>query len=113
MEDGRILFFNDPATPVIYTRSLHDALPISVLYERQGARARARPRGARNSVAIPPSPPHRKRTPLNNSHDDSLFVAFRYLKKKPRLTSSYLPLYHEASKRDPGSRVFSQDPSAE
>lgn len=28
-----------------------------MLYERQGARARARPRGARNSVATPPSPP--------------------------------------------------------
>lgn len=27
-----------------------------MLYERQGARARARPRGARNSVATPPSP---------------------------------------------------------
>src|SRR5687768_17929166 len=40
-------FFNDTATPEIYTLSLHDALPISaVRAEREGAQRRQCDRGA-------------------------------------------------------------------
>src|SRR2546427_3715336 len=34
-------FFNDTATTEIYTLSLHDALPISQIYQRMGERAKA------------------------------------------------------------------------
>src|ERR1051326_2122160 len=39
-----VFFFNDAATPEIYTLSLHDALPIS---DRRRARRRSRPRPCR------------------------------------------------------------------
>src|SRR5438067_8072515 len=42
-------FFNDPATPEIYTLSLHDALPI--LFPHRGARAGARGGAARRERA--------------------------------------------------------------
>src|SRR5256885_4700744 len=47
---GVLFFFNDTATTEIYTLSLHDALPISLLAQALaqchcGARARARQRG--------------------------------------------------------------------
>src|SRR5256885_2171132 len=34
---GAIFFFNDTATPEIYTLSLHDALPICQLVEQEGS----------------------------------------------------------------------------
>src|SRR3712207_7168207 len=56
-------FFNDTATPEIYTLSLHDALPISTTTPRSGRRS-SRSRGA----AVPssrkrPSTPGTARTP--------------------------------------------------
>src|SRR5258708_38805238 len=83
-------FFNDTATPEIYTLSLHDALPISSsgLVDagpdaiRRGAQ-RARLRGLR---APPDSvgPGDRKSTRLNSSHQIISYAVF-CLKKKNTL----------------------------
>src|SRR2546430_6488736 len=73
----QFFFFNDPATPEIYTLSLHDALPIS-----------------RDSCAEPPSRrsatlrcsasrrPDRKSTRLNSSHSQISYAVFCLKKKK-------------------------------
>src|ERR1043165_3840367 len=47
-----LFFFNDTATPEIYTLSLHDALPI---YRRRGFRARRRRRCDRDKAQWRPS----------------------------------------------------------
>src|SRR5690348_18447402 len=81
-----VFFFNDTATPEIYTLSLHDALPISVDVEPEPlARAQVgerhevvggagvhRPRGADQD---------RKSTRLNSSHPSISYAVF-CLKKK-------------------------------
>src|SRR5687768_17920748 len=93
-------FFNEPATPQIYTLSLHDALPI--LSERFGeARVvfERRKHGARFYGAIPGrggaarrwalgSRGDRKSTRLNSSHGYISYAVF-CLKKKTR--TSKLP----------------------
>src|SRR5262249_62398258 len=53
-----LLFFNDPATPEIYTLSLHDALPI--YRDRARAQPRARPR-RRLGAARRSAPRHGRR----------------------------------------------------
>src|SRR5207244_12985780 len=72
-----VFFFNAPPTTVIYTLSLHDALPIC-----SGSRARpsssARCRARRGS---PCSPSDRKSTRLNSSHQIISYAVF-CLKKK-------------------------------
>src|SRR3954464_3933509 len=58
-------FFNDPATPEIYTLSLHDALPI---WDR-------RPRPSRRQVADghgPPGPADRVRQPRSEEQTSAL-----------------------------------------
>src|SRR5256886_16751438 len=47
LSDLNFFFFNDPATPEIYTLSLHDALPIC---HREGDRERLERRGEARSV---------------------------------------------------------------
>src|SRR5438874_13808816 len=84
-------FFNDPATPEIYTLSLHDALPIC--RPRSPRRGRSRRRsGPRRS----PGPParatgaidegrfaeDRKSTRLNSSHVEISYAVFCLKKKK-------------------------------
>src|SRR5439155_21102245 len=81
-------FFNHPATPEIYTLSLHDALPISdsdrgrvactTRHDRAATRERARapmelPRVARAD---------RKSTRLNSSHVAISYAVFCLKKKK-------------------------------
>src|SRR5438876_8290907 len=82
-----IFFFNDPATPEIYTLSLHDALPISIWAPPCG-RSSGRPRGRGGSPA--PGVPSgrdqataldRKSTRLNSSHPSISYAVF-CLKKK-------------------------------
>src|SRR2546428_6331724 len=77
-------FFNDTATTEIYTLSLHDALPIS---HREPRRTRG-PILLRVSLyrfarrrRLEPSPPDRKSTRLNSSHDQISYAVF-CLKKK-------------------------------
>src|SRR5438874_11135440 len=70
-------FFNDPATPEIYTLSLHDALPIA----RRPAPARRQPR-ARSRRDGPERRADRKSTRLNSSHVEISYAVFCLKKKK-------------------------------
>src|SRR2546422_9085239 len=73
-------FFNDTATTEIYTLSLHDALPISLLAHRQ--------RSVHRSAAHSHRPPtdhivrDRKSTRLNSSHGYISYAVFCLKKKK-------------------------------
>src|SRR5206468_12394129 len=85
-------FFNHPATPEIYTLSLHDALPISL--ETQPFASLAAPValetiqattiGQRIAVAAPAvrADVDRKSTRLNSSHDQISYAVFCLKKKK-------------------------------
>src|SRR2546430_13634931 len=79
-------FFNDTATTEIYTLSLHDALPISVLGET------GRAKEIHASLRAPPNrdsaPLDRKSTRLNSSHSQISYAVF-CLKKKKTDTSSF------------------------
>src|SRR5256886_5523388 len=82
-------FFNDTATTEIYTLSLHDALPISVvprMYEYTLASWRA---------TRDPAAPDRKSTRLNSSHSQISYAVF-CLKKKKRLSKHYTLAHHVA-----------------
>src|SRR5687768_18486946 len=91
-------FFNDPATPEIYTLSLHDALPIfdAVVQVGRGERAteQVRQRGRAlddedrvHRVSRPPGAARsrrrdRKSTRLNSSHGYISYAVFCLKKKK-------------------------------
>src|SRR5206468_13066638 len=84
-------FFNDTATPGIYTLSLHDALPIWC--DARCAPCRRPERGAfdgcarRGSARVHACPaPDRKSTRLNSSHDQISYAVF-CLKKKKMVTA--------------------------
>src|SRR5687768_17917921 len=86
-----LFFFNDTVTTVIYTLSLHDALPISRLSTAARFSAqRLRPWRTRGRTSAPHTrrPPHqnarvldRKSTRLNSSHGYISYAVF-CLKKK-------------------------------
>src|SRR5690625_7426223 len=82
-------FFSDPATTLIYTLSLHDALPISVpaaLHVRQrgvpGSPGRACRGLLRDRLAGRQLLPDRKSTRLNSSHVAISYAVFCLKKKK-------------------------------
>src|SRR5690349_21992341 len=95
-------FFNDTATTEIYTLSLHDALPISLLTKiRDEAKTfREKPQEeddgpptTDDSVRSPvrtdnpvPTPPDRKSTRLNSSHVEISYAVFCLKKKKKNKT---------------------------
>src|SRR5690348_18252214 len=101
-----LFFLNAPATPAIYTLSLHDALPISRWSrgchrhtQGQWLELRASARADRN--ALDPAgvcsafhrgePPHavdRKSTRLNSSHPSISYAVFCLKKKKTTCTRS-------------------------
>src|SRR5690349_24409795 len=85
-------YFNAPATTEIYTLSLHDALPISILSSCEGVRSAVRPAGRpeggpgvdhADHVGRPCSAlqSDRKSTRLNSSHVEISYAVF-CLKKK-------------------------------
>src|SRR2546428_6548303 len=95
-------FFNDTATTEIYTLSLHDALPISIVPARH-VRQNADPSSATHSVSAPHfghrvpaafrvlspiSARDRKSTRLNSSHDQISYAVFCLKKKKKTPTES-------------------------
>src|SRR2546421_11870490 len=95
-------FFNDTATPEIYTLSLHDALPISIdrmattetgppATNQQGLDIRPTPREEMNLYPLDTFPYDyvgreiridRKSTRLNSSHDQISYAVFCLKKKK-------------------------------
>src|SRR3712207_9256486 len=92
-----VFFFNDTATTEIYTLSLHDALPILLVRQRQPLRAVLdvaeqeqvdvdRPRPVPRA-GLPPQLPldllaDRKSTRLNSSHANISYAVFCLKKKK-------------------------------
>src|SRR5690349_22471063 len=79
-------FFTAPATPRIYTLSLHDALPIFARARARGAehlRRGARAAGAARARRAG----DRKSTRLNSSHVEISYAVF-CLKKKNHLTQA-------------------------
>src|SRR2546421_7381456 len=92
-------FFNDTATTEIYTLSLHDALPISLLGLEAGtpeSKAEKKEKARMNaldvlSVAMMQKRQNeqrdRKSTRLNSSHDQISYAVFCLKKKKKRMTT--------------------------
>src|SRR5205809_1299202 len=76
--------FSAPATPEIYTLSLHDALPISTAAPgaRSALRSSPAPRGAR--AARGAGEEDRKSTRLNSSHGYISYAVFCLKKKKEK-----------------------------
>src|SRR2546430_10042762 len=74
-------FFNDPATPEIYTLSLPDALPIYA--DTKGVIREERTRLAGNVLVWERGGVDRKSTRLNSSHSQISYAVF-CLKKKNR-----------------------------
>src|SRR5947208_8015244 len=75
-------FFNDTATTEIYTLSLHDALPISILLHPEHDRRRPSEHalgGARQDGGVLRD---RKSTRLNSSHQIISYAVFCLKKKK-------------------------------
>src|SRR3712207_8319085 len=95
-----VFFFNDTATTEIYTLSLHDALPISLLLSRHGAELRSdgiegalleaqlrqQSLGIGQGIAgdhdIDVAEQDRKSTRLNSSHANISYAVFCLKKKK-------------------------------
>src|SRR6266513_4707997 len=75
-------FFNDPATTEIYTLSLHDALPISIVFDGSLAGWGI----LENALTIDVR--DRKSTRLNSSHVSSSYAVFCLKKKKDILEVS-------------------------
>src|SRR5258708_12151300 len=76
-------FFNDTATTEIYTLSLHDALPISVL--ARDSKIVSISRGFRVRGSMTSTETDRKSTRLNSSHQIISYAVFCLKKKKRRL----------------------------
>src|SRR6266481_7314193 len=75
-------FFNDTATPEIYTLSLHDALPIRPwLLQHALAEPNAR---SSHRIATPQGAGDRKSTRLNSSHSSKSYDVFCLKKKKKK-----------------------------
>src|SRR2546430_12549600 len=82
-----IFFFNDTATPEIYTLTLHDALPISLTAPRAVAAAihrSPRPCGHECISAKTCRIQDRKSTRLNSSHSQISYAVFCLKKKQHR-----------------------------
>src|SRR5260221_5155969 len=83
-------FFNDTATTEIYTLSLHDALPICPLLERE-------PESKKDSSVVDSGQTterhayklDRKSTRLNSSHTVISYAVFCLKKKKHNLTAPW------------------------
>src|SRR5205809_2294824 len=79
-------FFNDTATTEIYTLSLHDALPISLLLI--GLLFFLRPGSARSEIKHAGIGRDRKSTRLNSSHGYISYAVFCLKKKKKKKNST-------------------------
>src|SRR3712207_9252428 len=77
-------FFNDTATTEIYTLSLHDALPISVVWTHHAGFIHSSVGGCFRSF----SRRDRKSTRLNSSHANISYAVF-CLKKKKIINKAY------------------------
>src|SRR5438309_6085325 len=89
-------FFNDPATTEIYTLSLHDALPISMLVGNLGSKYRFAYGVLGDQVNLGSRlEGDRKSTRLNSSHSSISYAVFCLKKKKKK---KYKEKYSEKKK---------------
>src|SRR5436309_9992142 len=84
--DPRLFFFNDTATPEIYTLSLHDALPIFA--PRRASSSLVRGMMKESPRRSPLVGEDRKSTRLNSSHVKISYAVF-CLKKKNETPAVY------------------------
>src|SRR5258708_39978885 len=89
LSQSLVFFFNDTATTEIYTLSLHDALPISVL--GGGARHGSEVEVVGETVLDRHEHGDRKSTRLNSSHQIISYAVFCLKKKKHSLHHSSIP----------------------
>src|SRR5256885_7344822 len=84
-------FFNDTATTEIYTLSLHDALPISIVCVTTATFGEPS-----RSASVNPLPRDRKSTRLNSSHLVISYAVFCLKKKNNHIlhASLILPVLH-------------------
>src|SRR5207249_11415694 len=88
-----LFFFNAPATPAIYTLSLHDALPIFRVGKVQLSCALELPEEASSQAEVrlrPFDEIDRKSTRLNSSHVSISYAVFCLKKKKDEKYASFL-----------------------
>src|SRR2546430_11786045 len=94
-------FFNDTATTEIYTLSLHDALPISLLtlgHGRPTVRLEMESPCQNRPSHEPDFGRDRKSTRLNSSHSQISYAVFCLKKKKKTIT--HTPLTHRLLSSD-------------
>src|SRR5436305_14192217 len=85
-----VFFFNDTAPTEIYTLSLHDALPISVVHQLRDVRVRWREKETSHAYVVNEHSgfvKDRKSTRLNSSHVRISYAVF-CLKKKRKFCQS-------------------------
>src|SRR2546427_1776245 len=88
-------FFNDTATTEIYTLSLHDALPISLVDPGAGDACPHAGRAGRQGAGLPARAVgrrDRKSTRLNSSHSQISYAVF-CLKKKKQTSHSLVQIH--------------------
>src|SRR5256885_9468453 len=98
-------FFNDSATPEIYTLSLHDALPIS----QHPLKVTIQWRRSRSSSATRTIPRDRKSTRLNSSH---LVISYAVFCLKKQILAQHKPHPRHTARhhRDPPSDLSRDAP---
>src|SRR3712207_7969229 len=92
-----IFFFNDTATTEIYTLSLHDALPISIVIGQAPVAVRAEALEAPLRPLLEGASPicsslDRKSTRLNSSHANISYAVFCLKKKKQHTPARIVPV---------------------
>src|SRR2546428_3566263 len=87
-------FFNDTATTEIYTLSLHDALPISVIIATGASPRKIGVKGEQEfsakGVSYCATCEDRKSTRLNSSHDQISYAVFCLKKKNNIITQHHI-----------------------
>src|SRR3954464_2926323 len=90
LKTDHVFFFNDPATPEIYTLSLPDALPIWRRHPRRHPRGHPGRRRVRGRVRRPDRG-DRKSTRLNSSHTIISYAVFCLKKKNKCWMNTRMP----------------------
>src|SRR2546429_2803065 len=99
-------FFNDTATTEIYTLSLHDALPIYLIFDEYMRSGIVR-EGTKTNMGAVVAAIDRKSTRLNSSHGYISYAVF-CLKKKKNIHSKKDNLFKPSRMCDGKTRIASR-----
>src|SRR5438270_10646077 len=103
-----IFFFNDTTTTVIYTLSLHDALPISTAFCWTEPKITTSPSWVLLSRStLPTRWKDRKSTRLNSSHSQISYAVF-CLKKKKNLDNNFIHQNQSAALQSAIVRTYTE-----